>query len=577
MDIKELKRLIDVASGRTEADILLKGCRLLNVFTGEIYTTNIAISGKWVAGISENYSKAKIVKDCKSKFAIPGLIDSHIHIESTMLSPREFTRAVIPHGTTTVVIDPHEIANVCGIAGIEYMLEAGKALPLNFYVMAPSCVPATDLETSGAEIRSDDLVELLKDTNIHGLGELMNFPGVVFNVDDVIEKITAAHQRGVLIDGHAPGLNGLPLNAYICAGIYSDHECSSPEEALKKIRRGMNIFIREGSGARNLNELLKAITIENYSNFSFATDDRHPDDLKDNGHIDDILRRAVSLGLPPIWAVKMATVNAARNLGLKMRGAIAPGYFADIVLVEDLRNFEVCEVIINGKLVYSDGTIQCDLKEIDSSSVNHTINIGNFSQDLLKLEAVPDHKVNIIKVIEHQIVTEWMIDKPKVENELVVSDPERDIIKIAVIERHKATGNIGIGLIHGLSIKDGAIASSVAHDSHNIITAGTSDREMALAIEHLRSIGGGFTVVKGDTVLASCPLPIAGLMSEDSYEDVADRLEEVINASKEIGIKLSNPFMTLSFMALPVIPKLKITDRGLVDVERFKLIGLWTK
>ncbi|RMH68383.1 MAG: adenine deaminase [Gemmatimonadetes bacterium] len=571
--VGKLKSIIDVAAGREIPDTLLTHAKLVNVFTGEIYETHIAVVNDVIAGVRSDYTEGKQIIDCHGQYVIPGLIDAHMHLESSLLSPAEFAKAVIPHGTTTIVIDPHEIGNVLGMSGIEYMINATQATPLNAYVMAPSCVPATHMETAGAELNPAKIETLLSMDGIHGLAEMMNFPGVFLGIPDVLKKLEIAGQADRPIDGHSPGLSGKNLNAYLAAGILSDHECTTPEEALEKLRLGANIFIREGSAAKNLEALIGIVNEKNYHKIAFATDDRHPDDLVEDGHMDDILRRAIRQGIDPVRAVQMCTLNAATHHRLRKRGAIAPGYFADIVVVDNLTDFNVKMTFTNGKLVF-DNTLVVDIPDVVDDRVVNTMNVQPLQESDFRIP-VRGEQARIVKIIPNQIVTDHYTTVPKQVNQAVVADLERDILKFAVIERHKATGNIGLGLVNGFGLKKGAIASSVAHDSHNLIVVGTSDAEMKHAAERAIEIGGGFVVVADGNVLGECPLPIAGLMSDQPVDVVREQLHQLHHAAEKIGSVLPNPFITLAFIALPVIPALKLTDKGLVDVNQFEIVDLW--
>lgn len=566
----DLERLIAAARGEAVADLLLKNGRLVNVLSGEVHLANIAISDGRVIGLGGGDYEARRVVDLEDRFVCPGLMDAHVHLESSMVQLAEFARAVVPLGTTAVICDPHEIANVLGLRGVQYILEASEGLPLRVFVMAPSCVPATHLETAGAELTADDIELLLRDDRVLGLAEMMNFPGVLRGVPAVLEKIRIAGDRPV--DGHAPGLAGKDLNAYIAAGVRSDHECTDVEEARQKLRRGMHIMIREGTSARNLLSLLPLVTGLNSRLCHFCTDDRNPVTLLSEGHIDDIVRQAIAWGLDPVMAIQMATINTAEYFRLRNLGAVAPGYRADLLVLDDLPSMRVSEVYVAGELVAKDGEFlppRAGRPALTQPSVNLDPSSLEFSLP------AGEGPARVIGAIPSQVVTEDLRLIPSTHDGQVVSDPERDLLKIAVIERHRGTGNIGLGLVHGVGLKRGAIASSVAHDSHNIVVIGATDDEMRVAVTAIADMGGGQVAVAGQVVLAACPLPIAGLMSDRPLEEVSYQIEALTRAAHTLGCTLPDPLMTMSFLALPVIPKLKLTDMGLVDVDRFDFVPLF--
>jgi len=565
-----LEELIQVARGEVEVDLLLKNAQVVNVFSGDIHRTSVAISHTRVVGLGE-YRARKVI-DLEGRYVAPGLIDGHVHIESSMVSIPEYARTVVPHGTTTVIIDPHEIANVLGLDGIRYMLESSKGNPLSVYVMIPSCVPATHLETTGAALTADDIAPLLQDRWVIGLGEMMNYPGVLFRDPQVLAKLEAA--RGKRIDGHAPGLSGRDLAAYVAAGIGSDHECTTVDEAREKLRLGLRIMIREGSAARNLRDLLPLVTPENSRRCMFATDDRHPGDLINEGHIDHLVRTAISLGLEPVTAIQMATLNAAEYFRLNDKGAIAPGRRADLIVFEDLRDFKVEMVFRGGELVARDGAMVSPTREPSSIALRSSVNVAPLRIEDFRIEA-RGSRARVIGIVPRQLITEQLFEEPRMQDGVVVADPENDILKLAVIERHLASGNVGLGLVKGLGLKRGAIASSVAHDSHNIIVAGTTDEDMLAAVDEIVRMRGGLAVVRDGRRLTSLPLPIAGLMSDRPMGDVDRAMKALLAAASEMGSSLDDPFMTLSFLALPVIPTLKLTDKGLVNVMQFKTVPLF--
>ncbi len=562
------RRLIEVARGDAAADLLLKNARLVNVVSGEIHDANIAIYDGRIAGFGEYDAKETV--DLKGAHVCPGLIDGHVHIESSMVTVPEFGRAVVPRGTTSVVTDPHEIANVLGVPGIRYMLDSADGLPLRVFAMASSCVPATDMETAGAKLEAEDLAPLFDHPRVIGLAEVMNFPGVFLGVPEVLAKIEAAGDRPV--DGHAPGLGGPPLNAYVAAGVGSDHECTELEEAREKLRRGMHILIREGTTARNLKALLPLVSAANAASCSFCTDDRHPEDLLDEGHIDALVRMALDEGLDPVIAIQMATINTARYFGLGGLGVVAPGYRADLVVFDGFDDFRARRVYADGKLVAEDG------EYLGSRPAAPQPPGGGVKIDWEKTDlAVPVNgagRGRVIHAVPGQIVTGQSVEELTVEDGHAVADPERDLLKIAVIERHNATGNVGVGFVKGFGLERGAIASTVAHDNHNIVVVGASDADMLAAARTVAETDGGQAVVADGETLASVPLPIAGLMSDLPLEEVRDRVEAMTRASRALGGALPDPLMTMSFLALAVIPQLKITDRGLVDVDEFKLVPL---
>ncbi|MGD8793617.1 MAG: adenine deaminase, partial [Anaerolineae bacterium] len=543
--------------------------RLVNVFSGEIHPADVAVSGGQVLGFGP-YEAGRVV-DLEGKYLCPGFVDAHVHLESSMVQPAEFARAVVPHGTTAVVCDPHEIANVLGLDGVRYILEASDGLPLGVYVMAPSCVPATHMETAGAELTAEEIETLWGYERVIGLAEMMNFPGVLFRVPAVLDKLRIAGERP--IDGHAPGLSGLDLNAYVAAGVGSDHECTELEEAREKLRRGMHILIREGTTARNLRALLPLVTPGNARYCHFCTDDRHPDTLLGEGHIDDVVRKAIGWGLAPVTAIQMATINTAEYFGLKAVGAVAPGYRADLLILDNLEAVEVAQVYAGGELVAEGGRFLVPAGELPQVPIQSSVEVDAEGLDL-RIEA-GEGAARVIGVVPEQVVTEDLRLEPTSQEGEVVSDPGRDLIKIAVIERHGRGGGVGLGLVKGLGLKRGAIASSVAHDSHNLVVVGTADAEIRAAVAAVAEMGGGQVVVADGEVLAACPLPIAGLMSDRPLEEVRDQVAALTAAAHELGCGVPDPLMTLSFLALPVIPALKLTDKGLVDVNEFDFVPLF--
>ena len=566
-----LKERIRIASGDGVADLLIKNGRVVDVFSGEIEKKDVAVFRGVIIGFGDY--RAREIIDVKGDFLCPGLIDGHVHVESSMVTIPEFARAVLPNGTTSVVIDPHEIANVLGQEGIRFMAESAKGIPLNVFIMVPSCVPATHMETSGATLKAADLKPLLKQPWAVGLAEMMNFPGVIFRDPEVLKKIETA--KGKRIDGHAPMLSGKGLYAYITAGIRSDHECTTPKEAKEKLKNGMRIMIREGTTARNLRSLIPLVQAKNSRRFFFVTDDRHPKELLEEGHIDSMVRQAVLWGLDPILAIQMATLNAAEYFSLDDLGAIAPGYRADIIGFDHLGRFQIKKVFKDGKLVAENTKMLFPpVHKRKSSNAKGSVRIKPLKKDAFQLRS-DQSLAKIIQLVPDQIVTKKAMKRVLLKDGVAHPDAKEDILKIAVVERHKATGNIGIGFVQGFGLKKGAIGSSVAHDSHNIVLVGTNDADMLKGVEVIQTMKGGLAAVSGGKVLASLPLPIAGLMSEASVAEVNLQLEALHRAAKTLGCKIPDPFMILSFLSLPVIPELKITDKGLVDVNQFKFVPLF--
>lgn len=567
-DQTQINTRISTARGEESADILIRNVQLVNVLSGEIHPANIAVRDGIIIGFEEY--EAKTVVDAQGRFCVPGLIDGHIHIESTLLAPPRFAEAAARHGTAAIICDPHEIANVMGAEGIEYMLASSEHLPLSVFMMMPSCVPATHMETSGAVLTDEHVRDFLTryPDRILGLAEMMNYPGVLFRDPGVLAKLEAA--QGKVIDGHAPLLAGKDLNAYIIAGPSSDHEASNADEAREKLRKGMHVLVREGSQEHNMHELMSVLNEFNSQNTSFVCDDRLVNDLIKNGHIDDILRKAIAAGLAPIRAIQMATINTARHFGLHRRGAVAPGYRADFVLLDNLEKFTISDCYLNGRRV-----AECRF-EAAVEFPGNTMHVANLTAEALRVPVQKGH-LRTIGIVPGQIITEHLLLEPRIEDGLAVADPDRDLAKLAVFERHNATGNVGLGFVTGLGLKMGALAGSVAHDSHNLIVAGTTDLDMITAAEEVVRIGGGLAVAHKGKVLASLPLPIAGLMSDAPVDDVLLSLQSINYALGNLGYKLSSPFAALSFLALPVIPALKLTDKGLVDVVKFEKVELWTE
>lgn len=563
-----LSDLIAVARGATPADLILAHARIVNTFSGEIETGNVAICGERIAGVGD-YERADEVIDLQGRYVLPGLLNGHIHTESSLLHIARYAEAVVPRGVTGIVTDWHEIANVCGMAGIEYVLDCARSLPLDCYFMAPSCVPATHLETAGAQLTAEDIRHLLAHDATTGLGEMMNFPGVLLAHSAVLAKIEAS--RGKPLDGHAPGLSGKELNAYLATGISSDHESTTLEEAREKLRKGMYVMIREGSSEKNLEELLPLVTDETYKRCLLVVDDRSCADLLHDGDIDAVVRKAIRLGLAPVRAIQLATLNAAERFGLRGLGGIAPGYLANLFVVGDLSALNAQLVYHRGKLVARDGQPLFAPTVPANAQMTHTMRVKPFTVEQLQLDA-RTWRHPVIEIVPHQIITRSADVKPKAERGLIVSDVERDVLKLVVVERHRATGNIGRGLVTGFGLQRGALASSVAHDSHNIIAVGVDDRDLYVAIQELVRLGGGLVAVDQGQVVRSVPLPVAGLVSDRPLREVVSQLEGVERAAAGFGSQLAAPFATLSFLALPVIPELRLTDKGLVDVGQFKLL-----
>jgi adenine deaminase len=561
-----LAHLISVARGELPADLILAGARVVNVFTGEVETANVAIAGDSVAGVGD-YHHAQQVLDLEGKYLLPGFINGHTHLESSMLDIGQYARAVVPRGTLAAVTDLHEIANVSGLRGIRYMLERARRLPLELFLMAPSCVPATHLETSGASITVEDIRRLLRWRECIGLGEVMNFPGVLAASEVVLPKIESA--RG-MVDGHAPGVRGKDLNAYIAAGIHSDHESVSLDEAREKLRRGMFIMIREGSSEKNLEALLPLVSDKTYGRCFFVVDDRSCRDLLRDGDIDAVVRKAIRLGLDPVRAIQMATINTARYFRRDRLGAVAPGYLANLIVTGDLSRLPLDMVFYRGRLVARDGEPLFNLRG-GGEDLTDTVRTGSLSLDSLRLVAAGETPV--IEVVPGQIITRKRMEKVKASGGVVVADTVKDILKLVVVERHRATGNIGLGLVKGFGLKRGALASSIAHDSHNIVALGASDRDILTAVNEVVRLKGGLAAAASGRVLASLALPIAGLLSPEPLETVVAGLEKLEEVAEELGTSLTAPFATMSFLALPVIPELRLTDLGLVDVNQFKLLG----
>lgn len=566
--MRNIQQKLSIARGERRAELLFKDARVVNVFSGEIHQTNVAVEDGRVIGFGDY--QARNVVNLRGAYLAPSLIDGHFHVESSMLTATEFARAVIPHGTGAVVIDPHEYANVLGLDGIRYVLDSTKDLPLDFFIMLPSCVPATHLETAGAQLTAADLRLMIHDDRIAGVAELMNYPGVYLGNKSELEKIAAG--KGKAIDGHAPGLRGKNLNAYALAGVRSDHESVEVAEAREKLRLGMHILLREGSTERNLSHLLPLLNAYNTHNCSFATDDKLAGDLVKEGHIDHAVRKAIAGGVPAITAIQIATINTARHYSLHNLGAIAPRYWADFIVFDDLDKFEIRQVYKKGILVAESGKFLAKTPAkvlLPRSTMNLRYHPADF-----RVKAT-GKKLKVIEIVPNQIVTRTRIVKPKVVNDEVVADTVRDILKLVVVERHRATGNVGVGFVSGFKLKHGAIGSTVAHDAHNMVVAGTNDADILCVIRELEKLQGGQMAVAHGEVVAGFPLPIAGLVTDQPLEDAIVLIDHLNEAARAMGCKLEAPFMTLSFLSLSPIPELKLTDQGLIDAARLKKTSLF--
>lgn len=567
-ELKLRQKLVKMARGKKKAELVLKNCSIVNVFTGMIDKGDIAISDGIILGIGD-YEGDKEV-DYSGHHVVPGLIDGHVHIESSLMTPPGFAKAVIPNGTTTVVADPHEIANVCGLDGISYMLKASMECPLDVYVMLPSCVPSTDFENAGAILDAKDLKTLIEEEKVLGLGEMMNYPGVFLGNDSVHEKLLTFNGR--TIDGHAPGVSGKDLNSYILSGVETDHECVDHKELEEKVSKGMYIHLREGSATRNVAELCRGITANNSRRLMFCTDDKHPTDIVNEGHINYNIRLAIDNGISPVTAIQMATINSAQCYGLKHKGAIAPGYIADLVVLDDLGIFSVRDVYKGGVLVSENGKATFEQAKYEDESVLDTIHLKDKQEINLEMPLNSEY-VKVISLKEHSIITKKVIRKVDVINGYFSNNPKVDILKLAVIERHKQTGNIGLGLVEGFGLTGGAIGLTIAHDSHNMIVIGANDRDMQLCVDHLVELSGGICIVNNGEVTLSLQLEVGGIMTDAPLDEVTKKLSELEVIARDMGVPYGvDPFMTLAFLALPVIPELKVTDIGLFDANEFKFV-----
>lgn len=568
-----LRDIIDAATGKSPCDVNYSNCTVVDVLSGQFLDhATVSVKNGYVAGIGDGLDARETI-DLNGMMLAPGLIDAHVHIESSLLTPAEYAKVVVPRGTTTVVADPHEIANVMGYDGMRYMLNVSQNIPLDVYFMVPSCVPATDFDTAGASLYASDMHQFLHEPRILGLGEVMNYPGVLMQNPQLMDKIALFKSSGRPIDGHCPGLQGAKLSAYIAAGIGSDHECTTPEEVLEKVGKGMYIMMREGSTAKDLRMLLPALRRENASRFMLCSDDRHCNDLRDEGHIDFSLRLMLDAGIDPIDALRIASCNAARWFGIPAQGVIAPGYKADFIAFRSFEHFSVDLVIKQGKIVARDGAL-IEQFAASQTPIRDSVNIKFLTKDDF---AIPDRKtaVRVIEVHQESLLTGCRDEVMPSEKGYLVSDIKRDILKIFVIERHSGSGNIGKGFIKGLGLKRGAIGSTISHDSHNMIIAGVDDTSIFKAARHLNKIKGGLVFAVGDVVLLDLALPVAGLMSDREADYVIRTLSAFDKLFAKEGLTATSPLMTLSFMALPVIPSLKITDMGLVDVDAFSKVSLY--
>lgn len=569
-----MTNLINAARGLEKADLVIKNANVVNVLSEEIHKADIAIKDGVIAGVGEGYEGEKEI-DVNGAYVTPSFIDGHVHLESSMMLPKEFAKVVLPAGTTTVIIDPHEISNVLGLHGISFMHEAVKDLPIDVYTMLPSCVPATPFETSGFDLNSYDLSLLIDKPWVLGLAEMMNFPGVLNQDKNVMAKLELAKSRGKCIDGHAPYLHGKDLCAYVASGVKSDHECTNPEEAIEKLRLGMYVMVREGTAAKDLDALIPVLKNCNTRKCIFVTDDRHPADLKE--HINGMVRRVVEAGVDPVKAVQIASLNTAEYFGLKNLGAIAPAYKADLLIFSDLKTFKPDVVIKNGEVVAQDGKLVVPLKQSETLSMRNSVNVRWITPEDFRIEAGEDGRkqVRALEVIPNQLITKSVISEVNVVGGNAVGNIDNDTLKICVIERHRATGNIGKGFVKGFNLKCGAIASTVAHDSHNMIVIGTNDADMYTAAVALIKCQGGKVIVKDGEILSQLPLPIAGLISDKEFNYVVEKCEELNKVSHSIGCTLVDPFMTMGFLSLPVIPELKITDKGLFDTGKFNFVNVF--
>ena len=572
-----IKELIDVSVKNKHADLVFKNANIVNVFTHEIIVADVAIHKGVIVGIGQYDGNKNI--DLSGKYMAPGLIDSHIHIESSMLSPEEFSKVIVPRGTTTIIVDPHEIANVCGLDGIEYILDSTEDLPLNTYIMLPSCVPATNFENAGAILKAKDLEKYIDHPRVLGLGEMMNYPGIINKDKNVMDKLELFYKNKKSIDGHAPYVRGKNLNAYILSGINTDHECSVEEEMIEKLRLGMYIMIREGSATKDLKNLIEGVNQYNYQRILFCTDDKHPEDLLKEGHINYNIKLSIENGIDTITAIQMATINPANCYNLKNVGAIAPGYKADLIIFDNLENFNIEEVYKDGKLVGKNKKPLFATQKRDFSKVLKTVHLSEINKEDIQIyfeKEQGEEEVNVISLQPYSIITKKMKRKVQILDNKFQFDKQKDILKLAVIERHKNTGNIGLGLVENFKLKNGAIATTISHDSHNLIVVGDNDEDMINAVNKIISMDGGIAISSSNKILGSLSLNIGGLMSDKDIEYVNSKFSKLVDLAYNT-LKVNediDPFLTLAFLALPVIPEIKLTDKGLFDVEKFKFINI---
>lgn len=574
MNKRIFKEQIRAAAKHETCDLIIKNINIIDVFQNDIFTSDVAIKNGYIVGLG-NYDGQTII-DGTNKYICPGLIDAHAHIESSLTTPKEYYKAALIHGITSIVTDPHEIANVLGNEGIELMMKLSENLPLDFYFMLPSCVPATSFESSGANLESEDLKPFYNNGRVLGLAEVMNSPAVLNCDKNMINKIWDAKERGLVIDGHGAGFDETMINVYATSNITTDHECHNGKEVIDRLRRGMYVLIREGTVAKNLKELIKVTSMANSRRVCFCTDDKHIDDLIENGSVDHSIRMAVKHGLKTETAIQMSTLNTAECYNLRHKGAIAPGFIADFIILDDLENFKINSVYKNGQLVVKDNKLVNEIKKDEYTyDIKNSINIPKLTESSFEIDLIDKSKLNVIELIPNKLESNHLsVNVDELSNkEKFIANIEKDLIKIAVIERHKGNGNIGLGIIRGLNIKEGAIATTIAHDSHNMIVSGCNDEDMIFAANELQKIGGGIIVVKNKRVLASIQLEIAGLITDRSLNKVVLDLHNLHKAINKISPNIKfNPFLTLSFLSLPVIPALKITDKGLFDVTKFKFI-----
>lgn len=574
----KINKLIDAVMKNSTPDLVLKDANIVNVFSHEIIQGDIAVHEGIIVGIGKYNGKENI--DCRGKYIAPGLIDAHVHIESSMLSPGEFAKVIVPNGTTTIIADPHEIANVCGLDGIEYILNSTEKMPLNAYIMLPSCVPATNFENSGAVLKAENLEKFINHPRVLGLGEMMDYPGTIYKDKVVHDKLKLAVQNKKIIDGHAPKVTGDGLNAYILSGVSTDHECSEKNELIEKLRAGMYILIREGSAARDLKNLIGAVNEYNYRRIMFCTDDKHPEDLLRDGHINYNVKLAIESGINPITAIQMATINPAECYRLNHVGAVAPGYKADMIIFNDLQKFDIECVYKDGKLIARNKKLLCELESVDTFKVTNTVKLTKINYENIQIKFSNSNnnetKANVIQLQSHSLLTKKAVRTVKTKNNNFMYDHNVDILKLAVIERHHNTGNIGLGLIENFKLKNGAIATTIAHDSHNLIVVGDNDEDMINAANKVIEMQGGIAISSSSKILESIPLEIGGLMSDNDIDYVNDKISRLIDISyNKLNVNRDiDPFLTLAFSALPVIPSIKLTDNGLFDVDKFEFINV---